>query len=176
VSFFHYYYNYNLKSDFVTKYLYTNVYQLPKLEKIVLSFTVSQTSLKNLLPLLSAMMLITSHKPCVITSKRLNISLKVKSGLPVGCKVNLRSEHKFLFFEKLVFSVFPRLRDFSFVFREKILFFSIPNLFVFKEVEKEFEHFYDLPLLTVSVVFYSKSKKEIVDFLREFYFPFFRRG
>lgn len=173
--FFDYYYNNILKYEFVVKYVYKNVYQLPKLEKVVLSFSFSQTSLKVLLPVLSALTLISSQKPYLITSKNLNVSLRIKAGLPVGCKVSLRGKQKFLFFEKLIFSSLPRLKGFSSNFRNNILFLSISNLFVFKEIEKDYEHFPNLPKLQIAFVFKSNSKKEIVDFLTAFHFPLKKR-
>ena len=175
MSFFEYYYNNILKHEFLTKYIYKNVYQLPRLDKIVLSFSFSQTSLKSLLPLLSALTLISSQKPYLVMSKRLIISLRTKSGLPVGCKVNLRGKQKFFFFEKLVFSILPRLKEFSINFRNNILFLTIPNLFAFKEIEKDYEHFSDLPKLQIAFVFRSVIKKELVDFLVAFHFSLKKR-
>lgn len=171
MSFFEYYYNHILKYEFITKYLYKNVYQLPKLEKIVLSFSLSQTSLKSLLPLLSALTLMSSQKPYLLTSRKLNISLKVKTGLPVGCKVDLRGKQKFLFFEKLIFSILPRLKEFTTNFRNKVLLISIPNLFAFKEIEKDYEHFPDLPKLNISLVFKANNRKELIDLLSALHFP-----
>ena len=100
MSFFHYYYSNILKREFLTKYIYKNVYQLPKIKKIVLSLNFSQTSLKGLLPLLSALTLASSQKPSLLISNRPIILLRVKSGLPVGCKVDLRGQQLFFFLEK----------------------------------------------------------------------------
>lgn len=172
MSFFHYYYNNILKREFLTKYIYKNVYQLPKIKKIVLCLSFSQTSLKGLLPLLSALTLVSSQKPYLLTSSRPVILLRVKSGLPVGCKVDLRGQQLFFFFEKLIFSILPRLKDFSLRFRKNVLFLSFPNLFVFKEIEKDYEYFADLPSLNITFVFATYNRKsEIIDFLGAFHFP-----
>jgi len=175
MSFYGYYYKNVLKREFLTKYIYENVHQLPKIKKIVLCLNFSQISLKSLLPLLSALTLISSQKPYLVTSSRPVILLRLKSGLPIGCKVDLRGKQLFLFLEKLVFSILPRLKDFSLSLRKNILFLSIPNLFVFKEIEKDYEYFTDLPSLNIVFVFaISNKKKEIVDFLTAFHFPFKR--
>ena len=172
MSFFHYYYSNILKREFLTKYIYKNVYQLPKIKKIVLSLNFSQTSLKGLLPLLSALTLASSQKPSLLISNRPIILLRVKSGLPVGCKVDLRGQQLFFFLEKLIFSILPRLKDFSLSFRKNVLFLSFPNLFVFKEIEKDYEYFADLPSLNIVFVFSTYNRKsEIVDFLGAFHFP-----
>lgn len=169
---FYYYYKNVLKREFLTKYVYKNVYQLPKLKKIVLCLSFSQISLRGLLPLLSALTLISSQKPYLLTSNRPMVLLRLKSGLPIGCKVDLRGQQLFFFFEKLIFSILPRLKDFSLNFRKNVLFLSIPNLFVFKEIEKDYEYFPDLPSLNVVFVFVNSNKKrEIMDFLAAFHFP-----
>jgi len=171
MSFFEYYYNNILKAEFLTKYPYKNVYQLPKLDKVVLSFSLTQTSLKNLLPLISSLTLLASQKPCLITSKRVYLHLRVKSGLPVGCKVDIRGKHKFILLEKLVFSILPRLKEFSTNFRGNVLSLSVLNLFVFKEIEKDYEYFPNLPKLNVHLVMKANGDKEVFDFLSAFRFP-----
>ena len=155
----------------MTKYCYKNVYQLPKLEKIVLSFSFSQVSVKSLLPLVSALSLLSSQRTYLITSKRVPILLKVKSGLPIGCKVDLRGKNKVLFLEKLVFSILPRLKDICVNLKIGVVSFSISNLYIFKNIEKDYEHFPDLPRLNVNIVFKARSGVEVMDFLRAFRFP-----
>lgn len=173
MPYYYYYYNNILKQEFLTKYIYKNVYQLPKIKKIVLSLPFSHLSLRVLLPLLSALMLISSQKPTLKISNRPIVLLRLKSGLPMGCKVDLRGQQLFRFLEKLTFSILPRLKEFSLFFRKNVLFLSIPNLFVFKEIEKDYEYFPELPPLTVAFVFpTSMSRQEIFDFLSAFHFPF----
>lgn len=171
MSFFEYYYTNILKQEFLTKYVYKNAYQLPKLEKVVLSFTLSQTSLKNLLPLISALTIVSSQKPYLITTKKLYISLKVKSGLPIGCRVDIRGKHKFFFLEKLIFSIIPRLKEFSINFRRNNISISVFNLFVFKEIEKDYEYFPNLPALNIHLVMKVSNCKELLDFLVSFRLP-----
>lgn len=175
MSFYYYYYKNVLKREFLTRYVYENVYQLPKMKKIVLSLSFSQISLRGLLPLLSALTLISSQKSYLLNSSRPIVLLRLKSGLPIGCRVDLRGQQLFFFFEKLNFSVLPRLKDFSLGFRKNILFLSIPSLSIFKEIEKDYEYFTDMPSLNIVFVFAtSNRKREIVDFLTAFRFPFKR--
>jgi large subunit ribosomal protein L5 len=130
-------------------------------------------SLKALLPLLSALMLISSQKPTLRISNRPIVLLRLKSGVPMSCKVDLRGQQLFRFLEKLIFSILPRLKDFSIHFRKNILFLYMPNLFVFKEIEKDYEYFPELPPLTIVFVFPTfMRREEIVDFLAAFHFPF----
>jgi large subunit ribosomal protein L5 len=171
MSFFEYYYDNILKHEFLTKYFYKNVYQLPKIEKVVLSFTLSQTSLKGLLPLISALTILSSQKPSLTTSKRVYVHLRVKSGLPTGCKVDIRGKRKFFFLEKIIFSILPRLKEFSMNFRKDIVSLSVLNLFVFKEIEKDYEYFPNLPKLNIHLVMKVNNQREVFDFLAAFRFP-----
>lgn len=171
MSFFEYYYNNILKYEFLVKYSYKNVHQLPKLKKVVLSFTLQQTSLKNLLPIVSALLMISSQKPSLITSKRVYVLLKVKTGLPVGCRVDIRGTRQYIFLEKLIFSVLPRLKEFSINFRKNIVSLSIFNLFVFKEIEKDYEYFPNLPKLNIHFVMKARTSKEVFGFMTALHFP-----
>lgn len=170
----YYYYHSIVKQDLLTKFNYANVAQIPRLKKIELSFKVSQSSLRHLLPLISALTLISSQKPSLLTSKKANLTLKLKKGLPVGCQVSLRKEVKYFFLERLIFSVFPQIKDFSLPFLkvgEKNVFLILDNLFYFKEIEKEYENFQDLPPLSINFVFEAKNKKEVFAFLSALKFP-----
>jgi large subunit ribosomal protein L5 len=174
MSFFEYYYKNIIKYEFLTKYIYRNVYELPKLDKVVLCFTLSQTSLKNILPLVSALMIISCQKPFLLTSKRVYINLRVKSGVPVGCKVDIRGKRKYLFFERLIFSIIPRLKEYSTCFRANTVSISVFNLFVFKEIEKDYDYFPNLPVLNIHLVMKVNNSKEIFDFFTAFRFPLTR--
>jgi len=171
MSFIQYYYYNVLKQELLTKYFYKNVYQIPRLTKVVISLSLSQTSLKTLLPLISALTIISSQRPSIVTSKRVYVTLKVKSGLPIGCKVDLRGKLKFLFFEKLIFSILPRLKEFSVGLQKNIVSVSIFNLFIFKEIEKDYEYFPNLPKLNIHLVLNIYATKEIIDFLVALRFP-----
>ena len=170
---FEYYYKRIIKQDLLVKFNYKNSLQIPNLEKIVLSFSASQSSLRQLLPLLAALTLISSQTPSLITSKRLHLFLKVKNGVPVGCKVDLRGKRKFLFLEKILIYILPRLKDIKWSQAHRNFSFSIDNIFLFKEIEKDYEFFQSLPKLNVDLVFKARFKEEIFCLLSAFKFPFF---
>jgi large subunit ribosomal protein L5 len=166
-----YYYNNVLKHDFLIKFDYENSLQIPSLNKVVLNFGVSQSTLRSLLPSLAALLLISSHKPYMVPSKKPNIRLKVKGGVAIGCKVDIRGKEKFLFFEKLILYVLPRLKNFQYTVTGNNVFFKIDNLFLFKELEKEYDYFQDLPKLSINLNFRAQSSLEIINFLSALKFP-----
>jgi len=168
---FKYYYTTVLKQDYVTKFSYANVLEIPFLNKIVLSFGISQATLRKLLPSLAALLLVSYQRPFLAASKKTTLTLKLKGGVAVGCKINLRGMNKFLFFEKLIFYILPRVKNFRYVVAEKNVFFKLDNLFLFKELEKEYDYFQDLPKLSVNLNFKAQNSQEILAFLSALKFP-----
>uniref|UniRef100_A0A1A9UKI2 Uncharacterized protein n=1 Tax=Glossina austeni TaxID=7395 RepID=A0A1A9UKI2_GLOAU len=56
--------------------------------------------------------LISGQKPYITKAKKSLASFKIRQGHPVGCKVTLRGERMWNFFQKLVCIAIPRIRDF----------------------------------------------------------------
>lgn len=93
---------------------YKNVFEVPKLEKIVLNMGLGE-AVRNPKIIESAaaeLALIAGQKPVITRAKKPIANFKLRTGLPIGCKVTLRREKMFDFFEKLVNIALPRVRDF----------------------------------------------------------------
>ncbi|HNX38339.1 MAG TPA: 50S ribosomal protein L5 [Candidatus Cloacimonadota bacterium] len=96
------------------RFEYTNPHQVPKIEKIIVSMGVGHaTQNKALLDnAVKDMEQITGRK-AVVTKARKSISnFKLRQGMPIGCKVTLRDEVMYEFFDRLISIVIPRMRDF----------------------------------------------------------------
>ncbi len=93
---------------------YTNVMQLPKLEKIVINMGVGEAAgdQKKLDAALAELMLIAGQKPVKTLAKKAIAGFKIREGLPIGCKVTLRKSRMFEFLDRLVTIALPRVRDF----------------------------------------------------------------
>lgn len=157
-----------LRQDFITKFSYKNLAQLPKLEKITLTFSITQSSLKSILPLISSLTLLSSQKPSIYPLKKskLLLELELRQGVPVGCKVDLRGQLMYFFLSKFVFSLCLKLKEFNgFSLTDKNLFFRIKNLFLFEEIENEYEYFSDLPSLNMNLSFQVSNELELLNFL-----------
>ncbi len=91
-----------------------NIMGVPRVEKIVLNVGVGEaTTNKNVLEKVREQLGLISGQRPVITKARKSISaFRVREGLPIGVKVTLRGKNMYLFLEKLVKVVIPRLRDF----------------------------------------------------------------
>ena len=98
-----------LKSDET----YSNVHQYPRIEKIVVNMGVSTTLEKGALEDASKdLTLITGRKPVTCRAKKSVSNFKLRAGQAIGCRVTLRREVMYEFFDRLVTAALPRIRDF----------------------------------------------------------------
>jgi large subunit ribosomal protein L5 len=58
------------------------------------------------------LMLITGQKPVYCLAKKSVSNFKLREGQPIGCKVTLRRQIMWEFFDRLVTAALPRIRDF----------------------------------------------------------------
>ncbi len=99
----------------IKRFSYGNPMQAPKLEKIVVNMGLGEaiTNAKLLESGVKELSLITGQKPIVTRAKRSIAGFKLRQGMPIGCKVTLRKERMFEFFDRLVNVALPRVRDFK---------------------------------------------------------------
>jgi large subunit ribosomal protein L5 len=55
---------------------------------------------------------IAGQKPVITFARKSIAGFKIREGMPVGCKVTLRSERMYEFFDRLISISIPRIRDF----------------------------------------------------------------
>ena len=94
---------------------YSNVMEIPKLQKIVLSRGVgAAVADKKLIDYsLEEFTAITGQKAVATLSKKDVASFKLRKGMPIGVKVTLRGEKMYEFLDRLVTVALPRVRDFQ---------------------------------------------------------------
>lgn len=93
---------------------YGNVHQVPRLEKIVVNMGVGAATqdAKLLENAINDLTIITGQKPAVTRAKKSIASFKLRQGMPIGCKVTLRGDRMWEFFDRLLSTALPRIRDF----------------------------------------------------------------
>lgn len=94
---------------------YKNVMQVPKLEKIVLSRGVgAAVADKKLVDhAVEELTMISGQKALPTLSKKDVATFKLRKGMPIGAKVTLRGDKMYEFFDRLVTTALPRVRDFQ---------------------------------------------------------------
>lgn len=93
---------------------YTNVHQVPRIEKIVVNMGVGDAAQdpKALDAAMADLAIITGQKPMVARARKSVAGFKIRQGMPIGAKVTLRGDRMWEFFDRLVTTAIPRVRDF----------------------------------------------------------------
>ncbi len=92
---------------------YKNVHQVPRMEKIVVNMGVSASLEKNAVEdAAKDLALITGRKPAISKSRHNIANFKLRDGQAIGCRVTLRRDAMYEFFDRLIAAALPRIRDF----------------------------------------------------------------
>jgi len=94
---------------------YTNPFQVPRLEKIVINMGVGEGKENpKILDFATAdLQTITGQKPVITRAKKSIANFKLRENVPIGCKVTLRGARMYEFLDRLVNVALPRVRDFK---------------------------------------------------------------
>ena len=160
--------------DLVNAFIYQDIKQLPRLDKITLNFGYPKSKLKNLLSGLLALEFIASKKAKITKSRHLNIFLKIKKGNPVGCKIILKKSTMYFFYLKLITAVFSKINR-PFLYSEQLnwcksISFQLKTSLLFSELENQFQVFKDTPKLDITLTTNSKSYAEFLFLLKSIKF------
>lgn len=93
---------------------FKNIMEVPRLEKIVINMGVGKAiqDSKLLDEAVACLRNISGQQPVVTRAKKAISNFKLREGMPIGCKVTLRSNRMYEFFDRLVAVTIPRIRDF----------------------------------------------------------------
>ena len=101
--------------DAMTKqFSYKNKMAVPKLEKIVINMGVGEAkeNAKILDGAVKDLSIISGQKPLITKAKKSVAAFKLRTGMPIGCKVTLRGDRMYEFADRLINIALPRVRDF----------------------------------------------------------------
>ena len=87
---------------------------LPKLEKIVVNMGVGEaaTDSKAIDGAVRDLRAITGQQPMITRARKSIATFRLRAGMPIGCKVTLRGDRMWEFFDRLTSVAIPRIRDF----------------------------------------------------------------
>jgi len=94
---------------------YSNVYEVPRLQKIVLNMGLGEAvqNPKIIDAAVDEMTAISGQKPVVTRSKKAISNFKLREKMPIGVMVTLRGERMYEFLDRFVTAALPRVRDFK---------------------------------------------------------------
>src|SRR6516164_480713 len=94
---------------------YTNVMQVPRVEKMVINVRVADAlqDQRHLDKAVEELTLISGQRPVILRARRSIAAFKLRTGNPIGCKVTLRGQRMYEFLDKLFNISLPRIKDFK---------------------------------------------------------------
>jgi large subunit ribosomal protein L5 len=104
----------------VKEFGYTSPMQVPHLSKVVLNIGLGE-ALENSKAIESAtgdLTLITGQRPITTRARKSIAGFKIREGMAIGLSVTLRGRRMYEFFDRLISSSLPRIRDFRGVSRD----------------------------------------------------------
>ena len=107
-------YREEIKDALNKEFNYANVMQIPGVVKVVVNMGVGDAArdAKLINGAVADLAAITGQKPEIRKARKSIAQFKLREGMPIGCRVTLRKEVMYEFFDRLVATALPRIRDF----------------------------------------------------------------
>ena len=170
-------YENSVRAELANKFAYKSSMQIPKVEKIVINIGVGEATgnSKLLDDAVKELTSIAGQKPVVTKAKKSIATFKLRAGTPIGCKVTLRGERMYEFFDKLVSISLPRTRDFRGVNKNAFdgrgnYTLGVKEQFIFPEIN--FEQVTRVRGMDIVIVTTANTDEEARRLLQELGFPF----
>ena len=157
-----------------------SIMEVPRLSKIVVNMGLGDApdDGKVMESAVKELVLITGQKPVITRARKSIAGFKLRAGAAIGCKVTLRGDRMYEFFDRLVNSAIPRVRDFRGVSRKAFDGFGNFTLGVKEQIifpEIDYDDVYKIRgMNVVLVVENSNSREASMALLSELGMPFVR--
>lgn len=159
------------------QFSYENVMQVPRIQKITLNMGVGESvgDKKQVENAAANLEELAGQKPIITKAHKSVAGFKIREGWPIGCKVTLRGDRMWDFFDRLVHIAIPRVRDFrglnpkSFDGRGNYSM-GVREQIIFPEIE--YDKVDKIRGLDVTITTSAKTDEEGRALLEAFNFPF----
>jgi large subunit ribosomal protein L5 len=158
------------------KHNYSNVHEIPRFVKIVVNMGVSASLEKGAIEdATKDLTLITGRKPATSKSRHSIANFKLREGQVIGCRVTLRRDEMYEFFDRLVAAALPRIRDFRGLSPRKFdgrgnYTFGVSDQTIFPEIE--LEKIKRQQGMDITIVTTARKDAQALDLLKLMGFPF----
>jgi len=171
------YYKGEVVPALVKRFNYKNVMQVPKLEKICVNVGVG-TAIQNqklLENAVSEITTITGQKATITRAKKSIAAFKLREGMSIGCRVTLRGDRMYEFFNRLVNTALPRIRDFRGISSKSFdghgnFTMGLEEQVIFPEIE--YDKISEVRGMDISIVTSAKTDEEARELLQLMGMPF----
>ncbi len=158
------------------RFSYSNPFQVPKLEKVVLNMGLGAATVNPKLidTAVADLTAISGQKPVIRKAKKSIANFKLREGVPIGVSVTLRKKRMYEFVDRLITIALPRVRDFRGIPANSFdgngnYSLGISEQIIFPEIDLEKTQ---LRGLSVTFVTSAKTDEEGKALLEEMGFPF----
>lgn len=171
------FYNETVVKEMTEKFGYTSVMQVPRIEKITLNMGVGEAvaDKKVMEHAVGDMEKIAGQKAVVTKAKKSVAAFKIRDDYPVGCKVTLRRERMYEFFDRLVTVAIPRIRDFRGLSSRSFDGRGNYNMGVTEQIifpEIDYDKIDAIRGMNITITTTAKTDEEAKALLSAFNFPF----
>lgn len=171
------YYKDTVVKELTEKFGYKSVMQVPKIEKITVNMGVGEAvaDKKVMENAVGDMEKITGQKAIVTKAKKSVAAFKIRDDYPVGCKVTLRRERMYEFFDRLVTVAIPRIRDFRGLSAKSFDGRGNYNMGVKEQIifpEIDYDKIDAIRGMNITITTTAKTDEEAKALLSAFNFPF----
>ena len=170
-------YETKLKTSLMENLKYKNVFEVPRLKKVVLNMGVGEcvTDSKKINSAVSDLTLICGQKPLITKAKQSIAGFKLRKGMNIGCKVTLRKERMYEFIDRLITIALPRVRDFKGLSTKSFdgkgnYSLGLKEQIIFPEIN--YDKIDKVRGLDISIVTTASKDKDAIELLKGFNFPF----
>ena len=170
-------YTESIRPDLIKESGYSNLLQVPKLEKIVINMGIGEAvqDSKKVAAAVSELSLITGQKPITTKAKKSVAGFKLREGMAIGCKVTLRRDRMYEFLDRLITIALPRVRDFRGLNPRSFdgygnYAMGLKEQIVFPEID--YDRIDSVRGMDIIFVTSAKTDDEARELLRRFSFPF----
>ena len=171
------YYMATVQPSLMVKLGYTNIYAVPKLEKVVLNMGVGEAIIDSVQAEYAAdeLIRITGQKAVLTRAKKSVANFKLREGMAVGAKVTLRGTRMYEFLDRLLNIALPRVRDFHGVNSSSFdgygnYAIGLKEQIVFPEID--YDRVSQIRGIDIVICTTAKTNKEAYALLSELGFPF----
>ena len=94
---------------------YSNRNRVPRLQKIVINVGLGEAiqNAKAMDVTVAELAAVSGQKPVITKARKAIANFKLREGMAIGCMVTLRGDRMYEFFDRLVNTALPRVRDFK---------------------------------------------------------------
>lgn len=145
------FYTNTLKYDWVNVFSLKSNLNFPKLKVIILNLQLKTCDIKRVSASLLAFELITQQWGQLLGAWKSKISLKMRKGSAIGCKLSIKKYNLFAFFNKTVLEIVPKLKNKK-IQNYNAFQFKVQNIFNINELKNHYSFFHNLGSLKIVIL------------------------